>query len=298
MTNVRQTTPTAIGVLAIANWGALAPLAVMAGEIPPFELLSLTTGFAFLAGTAVLLLRRGSLIVFWQPPQAWVVASGAIFLYHALYFYALKTVPPAHASLIAYFWPVLIVVLSALAPGTRGLSLRHLLGVTMGLVGVALLLIRDTSDISSSGRLTGYLAAAGCALVWSSYSVINRRFARVPSEMLIGVCGVVAAIALPAHLLSEPSITPEPRQWIAIMLLGAGPVGLAFLAWDFATKNGNLALLGSLSYATPLLSTALLILAGYAAPTHWLLFSAILIVCGAVVVSTDRQPELDSSAEN
>ncbi|MEP6906693.1 MAG: hypothetical protein ABI858_01745, partial [Pseudoxanthomonas sp.] len=42
----------------------------------------------------------------------------------------------------------------------------------------------------------------------------------------------------------------------------------AFLLWDHGTKHGDIALLGSLSYLAPLLSTLLLVLAGQAAP-HW-----------------------------
>jgi drug/metabolite transporter (DMT)-like permease len=63
-----------------------------------------------------------------QPVIPWIVAVGAIFSYYALYFYALATVPPAHASLIAYFWPLLIVIFSAFGPTSSGLSWKHFAG--------------------------------------------------------------------------------------------------------------------------------------------------------------------------
>ena len=53
----------------------------------------------------------------------------------------------------------------------------------------------------------------------------------------------------------ETERAPDPGQWLAIALLGLGPTGLAFLAWDYATKHGRLPLLGALSYLAPLLST-------------------------------------------
>ena len=63
--------------------------------------------------------------------------------------------------------------------------------------------------------------------------------------------------------------------------MGAGPVGAAFLLWDHGTKHGDIALLGSLSYLAPLLSTLLLVLAGRAAP-HWSQAVAIgLLLLGA-----------------
>ncbi len=90
-----------------------------------------------------------------QPLLPWSVAVSAIFSYHALYLYALATVLPAHASLIAYFWPLLIVLLSAIADGAPGFSFRHLAGAAMGLLGVALLLADEGADLSSQWAVGG-----------------------------------------------------------------------------------------------------------------------------------------------
>ena len=45
----------------------------------------------------------------------------------------------------------------------------------------------------------------------------------------------------------------------------SGPVGLAFYAWDHGVKHGDIRLLGVASYATPMLSTLLLVAVGFAA---------------------------------
>jgi drug/metabolite transporter (DMT)-like permease len=131
----------------------------------------------------------------------------------------------------------------------------------------------------------GFALALGCAVVWSGYSVLNRRFADVPSKMIGGVCGAVALAGLLCHIAFERGVVPGAGQWAAIVLLGLGPVGLAFFAWDHATKRGNLPVLGTLSYAAPVLSTGLLILAGRAAVSASLVAAAVLVVLGAVVAS-------------
>ena len=56
----------------------------------------------------------------------------------------------------------------------------------------------------------------------------------------------------------------DDGQWFAMIALGIGPVGAAFFAWDIGMKRGDIRVLGAASYATPLLSTAFLILAGFA----------------------------------
>jgi drug/metabolite transporter (DMT)-like permease len=277
---------TAIGLVAIGLWSALALSTVAAAGIPPFELLALCFGVAFASGMLVLAMQgRRAVARLRQPPGAWLLAFVSIFFYHALYFFALAAVPPAHASLIAYLWPLLIVLLSALVPGSDRLQPRHLAGAALGFAGAALIFMTRQGGPAQPVLMAGYLAALGCAAIWSGYSVANRRYAQVPSEMLIGVCGAVALAGGAAHLLFERSVAPDPKQWLAILFLGIGPTGLAFLAWDHATKHGNVPLLGALSYFAPLISILLLVLAGQARASVFLGVSVVLIVAGAMLAS-------------
>ena len=282
---------TAIGIVAILLWAALALLTVQAAGIPPFELLALSFAVAAAAGLAVLAARgRPALAQLRPKPAPWLLAFGGLFAYHALYFFALSAAPPAHASLVAYLWPLLIVLLSAAAPGGESLRLRHLAGALLGLAGTALILSQHAADTpASSSSWAGYAAAFGCAVVWSGYSVLNRRFAQTPSAMLVGVCAAVAAAGLAFHVGLETSVRPAGAQWWAVLLLGLGPTGLAFLAWDHATKRGRLPVLGALSYLAPLISTLLLVGAGRAVATPALLTAALLILGGAVLAAGIRR---------
>ena len=278
----RQRVATAVGAIAILLWAALALTTVRARGIPPFELLALSFGVAFVSGLAWLA-ASGRLGGLRQAAAPWFTAFIGIFVYHALYFYALSAAPAADASLIAYLWPLLIVLLAATLPGER-LHARHVGGAVLGLGGTALILL-GPGDGGGSGAASGYAAALGCALVWSGYSVLNRRFGAVPSDMIVGVCGAVALAGGLCHALFETSVTPAPAQWVAIGLLGLGPTGLAFLAWDYATKHGRLPVLGALSYLAPLISTLLLILAGDAAASLRVLAAAALVIGGALLAT-------------
>ncbi len=249
----------------------------------------MSTFVAFVIGMIYLAAKgKSELQKLRQPLAPFLTAFIGIFIYHALYFYALANVPPAQASLIAYFWPLLIVLMSGLLPDGGGIKIRHLIGALMGLIGLALIFIDKPSASTPILNPLGYLAATACAFIWSSYSVSNRRFANVPSEMIIGVCGAIALVSLLAHLAFETTIIPKTHQILPIFLLGLGPVGLAFVAWDFATKKGNLSLLGALAYLTPLLSTILLVLTGLAPSSQWLFAGATLIVAGAVYASRGK----------
>ena len=277
-----------VGAAAVLLWGALAALTVSLRAIPPFQLLAMAFAVAFASGSLWLLLTGGPkrFSLFRQPLSFWLLAIAGLFAYHALYFVALRLAPAAEANLINYLWPLLIVLLSALVPGGGKLRAAQLAGALMGLAGTALLIGGGGELGGSSAGLWGYSAALSCALVWSSYSVLNRRFAGVPSEAMIGVCGAVALLGFATHLMFEAAtIWPAGGEWIALAALGVGPLGLAFLAWDYGTKHGDLPVLGTIAYAAPVLSTLLLVLLGLAPATVELAAACALVVGGAWIAT-------------
>ena len=174
---------TLIGSLAVLLWGMLATLTVFLRDIPPFQLLAMAFAVAFLAGCLWLLATGGGggLAVFRQPLAFWLLALFGLFAYHAFYFLALRLAPAAEANLINYLWPLLIVLLSALLPGEEPLRPVQIFGALLGLAGTVLLIGGGEDGlVLSADSLWGYAAALACALVWSSYSVLNRRCSSVP----------------------------------------------------------------------------------------------------------------------
>ena len=275
---------TLIGCGAIGLWALLAALTVATGEIPPFQLAAMAFTVAGGVGLASLALRPGSAAALRQPPIVWLVGVGGLFGYHALYFAALRLAPPAEAGLIAYLWPLLIVLFSSLLPGER-LRAEHIVGTLLGLIGVTVLVTGRAGGLSLETRFVpGYLLAFGCALVWSSYSLLSRLLGKVPTDAVTGFCLATAILAFTCHLAFERTVWPANLgQWLAILALGLGPVGLAFFLWDIGVKKGDLRFLGVASYASPPLSTSILVLAGFAAAGWSLAVAACLIVSGAFI---------------
>ena len=279
----------AAGLGAIALWGALATLSVLAGPIPPFQMVAMT----FAIGAAIGIVRARARGLPWTallrwPAPVWLLGVGGLFGYHALYFAALQLAPPAEANLVNYLWPLLIVLLSApLAPEHEQgrLGWPHLIGALLGFAGVALLAIGR--GVSFTGTYAvGYALALGCAFAWSLYSVLSRRFGETPTDAIASFCAAAAVLSLGCHWLFEPTVWPAtPVAWLAVLALGIGPTGGAFYLWDHAVKRGDIRTLGALSYAAPILSTALLVVCGLAPPTMMLLGAALLVTIGAVLAA-------------
>ena len=272
---------TLLGLGAIALWSMLALLTARTEGIPPFQLTAITFGIGGLAGLAIVA-ARGRLSLLKQPAAAWALGLFGLFVYHGLYFTAMKLAPPAEVSLFAYLWPLLVVLLSAMLPG-QGLRWTHVLGGLLGFAGVAALAF-GKGGIAIEGRYAlGYGLALVTAFVWAIYSVLSRRMAAVPTDAVAGFCLATAVLAGLTHLATETGVTPGAAQWAAMLGLGLGPVGAAFFLWDIGMKRGDIRFLGVASYATPVLSTLLMVLAGEAAPTLSLLGACGLIALGAVI---------------
>lgn len=276
---------TLIGFSAVLLWSLLAVLTVVTGAVPPFQLAAMTFLIGGLVGSATWLFRPGGVRALKQPLEVWALGVGGLFGYHALYFTALKTAPPAEAGLINYLWPLLIVLLSALLPQER-LRPHHVIGALLGLFGTFVLFTGGRGIALATDYLPGFAAAFVAAFVWASYSVLSRRFHGVPSDAVTGFCLATATLAAVFHLAFEQTIWPEgSAAWAAVFLLGLGPVGAAFYVWDYGVKHGDIRVLGALSYAAPVLSTTFLVLAGFAEATLQLALAAALITGGGMIAA-------------
>jgi len=277
---------TLIGLTAILMWSLLAVMTVATGRIPAFQLAAVTFAIGALVGALSFIGRPEAIRALRQPPLAWLVGVVGLFGYHALYFLALRFAHPAEAGLLNYLWPLLIVLFSSLLPGER-LAPHHIIGVLLGLAGTVLLFAGNTGTFTP-GQLPGLIAAFVAAFVWASYSVMSRRLKAVPTDAVAGFCLVTALLAALVHSAVETTVWPETfLQWLAVIGLGVAPVGAAFYAWDIGMKRGDIRVLGAASYATPLLSTTFLILAGFTRPSANLALAAILIAGGGLIAAKD-----------
>jgi drug/metabolite transporter (DMT)-like permease len=280
-------TATLIGLIAILMWSLLAVLTVATGKIPAFQLAAITFAIGGLVGLLTFIGRPEALLALRQPPLVWAVGVGGLFGYHALYFLALRLAPPAEAGLLNYLWPLLIVLFSSLLPGER-LASHHIVGALAGLAGTVLLLTGSGLSGFTPGQLPGLVAAFVAAFVWAIYSVMSRHLKSVPTDAVAGFCLATASLAALMHALIEDTVWPETTgQWLAIAALGLGPVGAAFYTWDIGMKRGDIRVLGAASYATPLLSTAFLILAGFAKASANIAIAAVLIAGGGLIAARD-----------
>lgn len=281
---------TAIGFVAVLLWSLLALLTVGSAPTPPLLLNAIcftiggTLGLIWTAASGKLGQLRH------VPWRVYLFGTVGLFGYHALYFSALRLAPAAEAGLIAYLWPLLIVLMSGLLPG-ESLRRGHLIGAVLGFAGAATIIVGGGTGFQVQ-YLPGYGLALLCALTWSGYSVLSRFVGSTPTSSVAVFCVATAIASWGLHFAVEQTVWPiGVTGWTSTLLLGLGPVGLAFYVWDIGVKQGDIQLLGTSSYGAPLLSTLVLVVAGIAAPSWGLAVAAALITAGAVFAARANTPQ-------
>lgn len=283
--------PLLLAASAIALWSSLAVLGLALKHVPPF----LLTGIALLIGS----------IPAWPFFRQWRVSKGVLALgiyglfgFHFLLFIALRHAPAVEANLVNYLWPLFIVVLAPLFLAGIRLSKAHVAAALIGFVGACIAILGASSgasatsasiSTSSIGFAWGYIPALGSALIWASYSLMTKRLASTGRSFptaAIGLFGLVSGLlSLLCHAALEPRTALSGQDWGLMAIMGLGPLGAAFFLWDKALKLGDARQIGILSYATPVASTVLLMLAT-GRTLNWSIGIATAMIVGAAVMGS------------
>jgi drug/metabolite transporter (DMT)-like permease len=260
----------------IILWSFVAVLSVTLSGLPPFFL----TGAALFLGGIFSLPKARDWSWDWRYIGAGV---GAMFLYHFLLFTALRIAPSVECNLINYLWPLFLVLLAPFFDKQLRWKLIHLLGGLLGLTG-AIIAINPHYEIIASGFHVGYLMALVAALIWPLYSLYLKRFTLVSSWTMGLVCLISGLLSLGTSLVFRETIRFNTMDIFYLVLLGLGPLGVAFYLWNFTMKNADPQKVGTLSYIIPILSTVWLSLATGRILDMRLLLALFLVVGGAVLV--------------
>jgi drug/metabolite transporter (DMT)-like permease len=171
-----------------------------------------------------------------------------------------KTVPSGLAALIVASIPLWIVLLRLLAGDRIGRDI--ILGVTVGMVGVAILVV--PSGISGQTDPAGLLMLVGATLMWATGTFISPRL-DMPSSAWSSTAyqmiaaGVVAVIVAP--LLGETR-NLDVSRFSTTSLLGFAYLVVfgslvAFSAYTWLLQNAPVSLVSTYAYVNPVVAVFL-----------------------------------------
>ena len=281
-----------LGLCAILLWSCTVALARSIGE----QVGPLTAGASVYAtGGLVLALSlwfdRGSIRGLRGLPRAYLFGCGALFLAYTIALFlalglAKGRMQAIQIGLVNYLWPALTILLSLVILSKRA-RFSLVPGTALALLGVVLVLTQGVSvswqSLSSNlaGNPAAYALGLVAALTWALYSNLARRWGARDGGG--GVPLFVIAAGLVFALLRL--LAPEEGEWsvrvvVEIALLGVA-TALAYLFWDIAMRRGDVVLVASCSYLTPLLATAMGCAYLWVAPGVKLWLGCLFIIAGS-----------------
>lgn len=270
--------------IAVALWSTAPALVVLAEHIPPLQLTALCVAIAaVVTAPAARSVRRqpGGRIPLRVQLAAPVLIVGA----HSCYFTALRLAPAAGVALVNYTWPVLFVLAAEILQRGRIRPLAAL-GTLVAFAGAALMIGPEPGSLEEDSVWPGYALAFASGICWAGFSLLASRQPAPLGDHLPRLFAVAFVWAGAGHLVLESTLWAfSPDLAVLVLLIGAGPYGLAFVAWDRALRDGHSATVGTLAYAVPVLSAALLVIAGIATLEWRLPVAAIAVALGCLLAS-------------
>ncbi len=228
---VRALLPVAILTLI---WGCNWPVLKMGvSEVPPLTFRAITLLFAAIGLLAVAKVAGGSIRVpraLW--PKVAVLALFNIAGWNGFVLFGLQQLPAGRAAILAYTMPIWTVLFS-LPLLHEPLSGRKVVGLLLGMIGMALLLGEDVRHFQRTPAAA--LLILGAAMMWALGTVLLRRW-KLPlaqntlSGWMLLLGWVPLAIIAPFFSPHLPEAL-SPRAWFAILynIFLAGT--LAHWAW-------------------------------------------------------------------
>jgi len=276
---------TIVGGSAVFVWATAPSLATIGSDIGALPFVAGSLAFGFLVLLLARLFRGEPLLPMLIVPLPALGLMVLGFLGHNGFFMsALQFAPAGEVTAISYLWPVLVIALQSVFAIARPSRLQWI-GVGLGFGGFLVFawpaLNFDDVAAMQGSVVFGLVLALAAALSFATYSALRPRISEGPVDGVGTACGVAAIIAAGLHLGSGGGMVDlDASSLVTMILLGAGPMGLANLMWDHGVRHGDGRVLSACAYLTPILSTSLLVVLGLAMPTIGLAVGAILIIAG------------------
>ena len=253
---------TAIGLVAILLWSTSVGL-----------LRSISEHFGATGGAALIYTLSAICLCLSQGlpkinalPRCYLWSGGALFVSYEICLALAIGLAETRAQslelgLINYLWPCLTIVISLFINNKRS-SVWLWPGLVLTLGGV-FMVMQDSSDSSLSAMWDNiklnpqpYGLALTAAITWALYCNVTRRFSAGKSGVNLFFCATAITLWIKYALSPQPSFSFSLNPTLQLLFMGVS-TAVAYSAWNHGIQRGNMTLLATASYFTPV-SSALL----------------------------------------
>lgn len=162
-------------------------------------------------------------------------------------------------AVINYLWPALTILLSALF-GQRKISPLVYPCVLVTFIGVAWCISGDRGISipvlveNMTQNPLSYALAFSAAFLWAIYCFLTQSLSQGKNAITLFFAATALSLWVKYFISDEPSLSFSLSS-VNVLLIAGVVMGTGYALWNQAIIGGNLMLLGTLSYFTPVFST-------------------------------------------
>ncbi len=283
LTNISQSKATAIGFIAPLLWSSFTVLALSAGDIPPFEILSIAFITSSILSIFIQLAQGHNPLSLFKNKKYLLIGVSGIFGFNSFFISGVKMGPPAEVFLMGSTWPILAIMLNSIILKEH-LKLHHIISCLMGFSGIVFIAMHSGFSGFDLANIESYSFGLIAAIMWSVYSVLSKKY-HIPANMIGSFCSIAGVFSIILHFTIEQTVPLSSIQITKIIIIGIAPLCLAYYAWNFGVKHGDMRTLTALAFLGSFLSMTWLIVFGFS-PLTWEIILASFLIIGGVVVSS------------
>jgi drug/metabolite transporter (DMT)-like permease len=198
-------------------------------------------------------------------PLHYLLGCGSLFVVYIAFFYLSIGMSSSReqvllVGLINYLWLGLSLLFSIPILGKHGKAFL-VPGMIVALAGVCLATVGSTGFTrqfleSMQQNILPYGLILAAAIIWGLYSNLSRRWAGNSQTGAVPLFLMASGLLL----LTCSRFYPENGNWsleiaIELVFMACFPAFLAYYFWDTAVRKGDMLLVASLSYLTPIISS-------------------------------------------
>lgn len=230
-----------------------------------------------------------------------LLGAGALLFLggHGLLYWGQQRLPSGIGVVLLATMPLWVALVEGFLPGGIHLGVRALSGITLGLLGVLMLVGPRSLLGAGQVNVAGAIAMVLAALSWGLGSIFCAR-ATLPSsgaltggmEMLMGGSMLIIAAAVLGETRGFHLGQVAPHSWLALayLVLVSSLIGFSCFVW--LLRNASPARVASYAYVTPVVAVILGWAAAGDAITPRILLAIALLLSAVVLIVTARNKRL------
>lgn len=175
------------------------------------------------------------------------------FLYYIFLYGALDKTTASEGFILAYTWPMLVVVLSFFILKEKA-TMGKVLGILISFIGIIVITTKgDFMDFQLTNLLGDAMAVLG-AVTFALFSVLGKKqnYDKTVSVFVFFLAAFICLI--PTVLIFSDFVWPSSEVWKWLIYNGVFVNGISYVFWFKALERGKTHIVSNMLYLTPFIS--------------------------------------------